>query len=132
MVEMKCTRTAVAAFHFSKAREVSNRRGAGVYLYPCAAQQRKTRYHSLPMAPSLGPGGGGPLTRRQMAYVAGMMCTGCINILVKKYTYETPSRGEWDVPSAVGVAACFAGRPLFNLPALTTFIRYEGAREGVR
>lgn len=33
------------------------------------------------------------LTPYQMLLVAGMLCTGCVNILVKKYTYETSSEG---------------------------------------
>jgi hypothetical protein len=46
------------------------------------------------MAGGFGSGGTAKLTPYQLLLAAGMLTTGCINILVKKYAYDTDSKGS--------------------------------------
>jgi hypothetical protein len=45
------------------------------------------------MAGGFAEGPAAKLTLHQVALVLGMLCTGCINNLVKKYAYDTSSTG---------------------------------------
>jgi hypothetical protein len=45
------------------------------------------------MAGGFAEGPAAKLTLHQIALVLGMLCTGCINNLVKKYAYDTSSTG---------------------------------------
>ena len=49
--------------------------------------------HIVDMAGGFGDVHSGRLTPYQLLLVAGMLCTGCINILVKKFAYQTSSKG---------------------------------------
>jgi hypothetical protein len=58
------------------------------------------------MAGGFAEGPAAKLTLHQIALVLGMLCTGCINNLVKKYAYDTSSTGA----KFENVSRAWAGR----------------------